>query len=342
MRKPELRERIPSRPPLISPLHDETDQPVWSVMIAVDNTFTYLNTTLLSILELDQGIGVMQIMVVDDASDDGDVEQLVKDTGKGRIGYFRQPNKIGRLRNLETCIKLSRGKYVHILYGDNYVMPGFYDEILSLFNEFPRVGAAFTEFQYINERGNPIWKHQPLAKERGLLKNWVKAVALRQNTEPSAMVIKRTTYEKLGSFFGAEHGEFWEMTVRIAAHAELAYVPKVLANFRIHGKALHSEALKTGRNIDDITKIIGIIRAYLPLDVRDEVNAMSKKYFSQHFAQLSHKVYHELDDTEAALKQAWGALVLDINWISLKYSLLLFFKYLIGYKVIRKWVEKIS
>lgn len=147
MRKPELRERIPSRPPLISPLHDETDQPVWSVMIAVDNTFTYLNTTLLSILELDQGIGVMQIMVVDDASDDGDVEQLVKDTGKGRIGYFRQPNKIGRLRNLETCIKLSRGKYVHILYGDNYVMPGFYDEILSLFNEFPRVGAAFTEFQ---------------------------------------------------------------------------------------------------------------------------------------------------------------------------------------------------
>ncbi|WP_157611451.1 hypothetical protein [Sediminibacterium salmoneum] len=49
-----------------------------------------------------------------------------------------------------------------------------------------------------------------------------------------------------------------------------------------------------------------------------------------------------MDDTEAALKQAWGALVLDINWISLKYSLLLFFKYLIGYKVIRKWVEKLS
>ena len=35
-------------------------------------------------------------------------------------------------------------------------------------------------------------------------------------------------------------------------------------------------------------------------------------------------------------------LVLDINWISLKYCLLLFFKYLIGYKVIRKWVEKLS
>jgi hypothetical protein len=221
-------------------------------------------------------------------------------------------------------------------------MPGFYDEILALFNEFPRVGAAFTEFQYINERGLPIWKHQPLTSERGLLKNWVKSVALRQNAEISAMVIKRSTYEKLGSYFGAEHGEFWEMTVRIAAHAELAYIPKVLANFRIHGKALHSEALKTGKNIEDVTKIIGIIRAYLPLEIREEVNAKSKKYFSQHFAQLSHKVYHELNDTGAALKQAWGALVLDINWISLKYAMLLFFKYLIGYKAIRKWIEKVA
>lgn len=342
MNKNEQRERIPQKPPIILPLPESEEAPLWSVMISVHNTYTYLQTTLLAILELDKGIGIMQMMVVDDASKDGNIEELVKKIGKGRIGYFRQPLCVGKLRNLETCIKLARGKYIHLVYGNNYVMKGFYEEIESLFSEFPRVGAAFTEFEYINERGTTIWKHKPLNQERGIIKNWVGTLAGRQLTQPSAMVIKRKTYEKLGSYFAVEHGEFWEMTLRIAAYSELAYSPKVLANFRIHGKTLAGEALKSGSNIKDIAKIIGIIRGYLPLEVRDEVSNTSKKYFSQHFAQLSHKVYHEFKDTGAAMQQAKSALLLHINTISVQYSLLLFLKVAIGYKRIRNWVEKIS
>lgn len=342
MNKQELRERIPQKPPVILPIPIKENQPIWSVMISVYNTYAYLQTTLLAILELDKGMGIMQIMVVDDASKDGDVGAMVKDIGKGRIGYFKQPVHVGKLRNLETCLKLAQGKYIHILYGDNYVMHGFYEEIELLFNEYPRIGAAFTEFEYINERGNNIWKHQVLTKERGVLKNWVSTIALRQLTQPSAMVIKRSTYEKLGGFFGVEHGEFWEMTARIAAYSDLAYVPKVLANFRIHGTALSSEHLRTGKNIDDIAKVIGLIRGYLPLEDRDRISDTAKKYFSQHFARLSHKVYHEYNNTSAATNQAWAALKLHVNGISLKYALLLYLKVLFGYKKIRRMVEKVS
>jgi glycosyltransferase involved in cell wall biosynthesis len=342
MNKNEQRERIPQKPPIILPLPDSDEQPLWSVMISLHNTYAYLETTLLAILELDKGIGIMQMMVVDDASKDGNIEDLVKEVGKGRIGYFRQPICVGKLRNLETCIKLARGKYIHLLYGDNYVMKGFYEEVENIFADFPRVGAAFTEFEYINERGAPIWKHKPLSQERGIIKNWVETLAERQLTQPSAMVIKRKTYEKLGSYFAVEHGEFWEMTLRIAAYSELAYIPKVLANFRIHGKALAPGSLKTGSNIDDISTIIGIIRGYLPLEIRDKVSDTSKKYFSQHFARLSHKVYHEFKDTGAAMQQAKSALLLHVNIISIQYSVLLFLKVAIGYKRIRNWVEKIT
>lgn len=108
--KSENRDRIPKLPPVIQPLAVGVEQLIWSVMIPVYNTYTYLEECLVSIMEQDRGLDQMQIMVVDDASTDGDVEQLVKRVGAGRIGYFRQPMNVGKLRNFETCIKLSQGK----------------------------------------------------------------------------------------------------------------------------------------------------------------------------------------------------------------------------------------
>lgn len=340
-KKTDLRERIPKLAPVIQPLPSSKEQPNWSVMIPVYNTIAFLEQCLLSVMEQDRGIEHMQIMVVDDASTDGNVEELVKRVGAGRIGYFRQPVNVGKLRNLETCIKLSEGKYIHLLYGDTVLLHDFYLEIESLFEDFPRIGAAFTDFEYINEKGIKIWDHQRLQVLRGVLKNWLLTIAKRQEVQPPAMVIKRSTYEHLGAYFGMEFGSFWEMTVRIAAHYEVGYCPRFLAKFRVHGSniALNSEDVLL--NIQDIAKVIGIIRGYLPLENRDRINKESKKYFAQYYARLSHKVYHEFNQPKAALQQAWGALMMDINPMSLKYASLLFVKLLTGYRHIRNMIEKI-
>ncbi len=338
----DYRDRIPKQPPVIQPLADGVVQPIWSVMIPVYNTYAYLEECLKSIIEQDRGLDMMQIMVVDDASTDGDVEQLVKRVGAGRIGYFRQPMNVGKLRNFETCIKLSQGKYVHLIYGDNFLVKDFYLEIESLFEDFPRIGAAFTEFEYIDEQGHKIWEHTRLRVLRGVLKNWLLTIAKKQEVQPPAMVIKRSTYEQLGAYYAVECCEFWEMSTRIAAHFEVAYCPRVLSKYRVHGSTISLSVEQSKMNIKDVTKAIDIIRGYLPLENRDEVSNEAKKYFSQYYSRLSHKVYHEYNQTNAAIIQAWAALAMDINTVSLRYSCLLFFKVLIGYKYIRKVVEKIS
>jgi glycosyltransferase involved in cell wall biosynthesis len=69
-------------------------------------------------LQQDMGIELMQIEVVDDCSMDNNIEELVKKVGKGRVSYFRQKKNVGSLRNFETCINRSRGKYIHLLHGD--------------------------------------------------------------------------------------------------------------------------------------------------------------------------------------------------------------------------------
>jgi hypothetical protein len=60
------------------------------------------------------------------------------------------------LRNFETAINISKGYYIHILHGDDEVKNGFYKEIEQLFIENPTAGAAFTEFEYIDEVGNQL------------------------------------------------------------------------------------------------------------------------------------------------------------------------------------------
>ena len=111
----------------------ESDRPLWSVMIPVYNCAAYLPETLRSVLQQAPGPDEMQIEVIDDHSTDADVEKLVKEIGRGRIAYCRQPQNVGSVRNFETCLNRSTGHIIHLLHGDDKVRPGFYEKMFSLF-----------------------------------------------------------------------------------------------------------------------------------------------------------------------------------------------------------------
>ncbi len=141
--------RIPTSPPVIAPLPDNAVRKLWSVMIPVYNCSDYLPQALQSVLDQDMGEDLMQIEVVDDCSTDADIENMVKEMGKGRVSYFRQPVNVGSLRNFETCLNRAHGKYIHLMHGDDKLINGFYKEITALFEKFPKAGAAFCAHQHI-------------------------------------------------------------------------------------------------------------------------------------------------------------------------------------------------
>ncbi|MGI4728441.1 MAG: glycosyltransferase family 2 protein, partial [Janthinobacterium lividum] len=118
--------RIPNVPPVILPVANLADRPLWSVMIPAYNCISFLGDTLKSVLVQDRGEAVMQIAVVDDCSTDGDVAALVEAIGKGRIQYFRQEQNSGSLRNFETCLNRAKGQWIHLLHGDDRIENGYY------------------------------------------------------------------------------------------------------------------------------------------------------------------------------------------------------------------------
>lgn len=340
--KPSKLDRIPSFPPIIPPVLEGAIRPKWSVMIPAYNCIQYLEGAMQAVLEQFPGKEAMEIVVVDDASTDGDVEALVNQVGKGIIGYFRQDQNVGSLRNFETCIKLSKGYYIHLLHGDGQIKPGFYKEIESLFDQYPHIGAAFTSYEYINEKGKIIWDNPYVSDEKGVLKNWLTNIAQKQIIQPPAKVVKRSIYERLGSFYGVEYGEDWEMWVRIAMHYKVAYSPEVLARYRVHEKNISGRSMRTGQNIRDIDTVIKTIRLYLPDDVRNKITAISRRNFAEYYVRLSHKFYHEYNDTITAIRQAIGSMKLYPNLLTLRLGILLLLKVIFGYKYFRKFVEKVT
>jgi glycosyltransferase involved in cell wall biosynthesis len=305
--------RIPSSPPAVTPVNG-TNRPLWSVMIPTYNCTRYLKQTLESVLVQDPGPDKMQIEVIDDCSNDGDVKALVEEIGKGRIGFFRQEKNMGSLRNFETCLNRSNGYLVHLLHGDDLVSEGFYNEIKRLYDNFPGIGAAFTRYAYIDHNGVITPPGKKLLEEPGILEDFLAQIAQRQMLQAVSIVVRRDVYEHLGSFFAVHYGEDWEMWIRIAAHYQVAYSPNCLAIYRGgqgHTESITSNFLKTGQNLRDITKVIEIAQDYLPPEKRKVLKRLAKMHYSRAYAKASHRIY--LHNPQTAFVQANGALRMNHN-----------------------------
>ena len=305
--------RIPETPPFIKPVPETTARPLWSVMIPAYNCFPFLEKTLQSVLIQDYGIANMQIEVIDDCSTDGNVEQLVKKIGKGRISFFRQHTNVGSLRNFETCLNRSKGKWIHLLHGDDMVKNGFYKEIEFLFQNNSTAGAAFTACRNIDKNeiegeGFDIIQNFP-----GIIENWLQKISKFQLLQPPSIVIKREVYEHLGGYFGVHYGEDWEMYTRIAKHYPVTYSPKNLALYRVHDQNISSHSITSGQSIKDIRKVISTIQGYLPEKVRNQTRKISKKHFSIFFAKTAHQIYNVHHKKKVAIKHAHAALSLQAN-----------------------------
>lgn len=306
--------RIPETPPMIQPLAENGVRPLWSVMIPAFNCTPYLQDALESVLAQDPGADKMQIEVVDDCSTDGDVESLVMQIGKGRVGYFRQEVNRGSLRNFETCLNRARGRWVHLLHGDDKVKDGFYLEVQMLFHRFPDAGAAITSHLYMDASGKEYTKIRSasdgIADEPGILHNWLSVIAQRNRLQPPAVVVKRSVYEQVGGFFAVHFGEDWEMWVRIASRFPCVYSPKRLAVYREHTLNITTRSFLSGQNIRDITKVIDIIQGYLPQQEKRKLKRQATKNASRYILRTARKVLYRYHRPQVALVQARGALKL--------------------------------
>ena len=324
-----MNERIPGLPPEILPVSNVEDRPLFSVMIPAYNCIHYLEQTIESVLAQDPGKDLMQIEVVDDCSTDGDVAALVYKVGKGRVSFFQQSQNRGSLRNFETCINRAKGFYVHLLHGDDLVKQGFYEEIKKLFNQYPEIGSAITNFNWIDENEIQSGSSLNLLITPGIIDDWLYKIASRQMVQPPAVVVKRSVYEKLGGFFAVHYGEDWEMWIRIASQYKVGYSPKCLATYRGgHSSNISTKSILSGENFRDLSVVIEIVQNYLPESKRKSLRHLAKKNFSISYSKSSYRLFKKsYTNKNVAFKLALGALKFNINIRSIYWTSMLCLSY---------------
>lgn len=325
-------ERIPSSPPIISPLKG-APRPRWSVMIPAFNCIGFLEETLLSVLRQALPEADMQIMVVDDGSTDGDVEALVKATGSGRIAYTRNEINQGSLRTFAQCIRLAKGYWVHLLHGDDKVHAGYYAAVEALLKRWPEAGAAFCRFRYVDEAGKHLYTQPAEAEEAGILNNWLYKISVRNRVQFSAITVKREVYEELGSFYGVTYGEDWEMWVRIASRHPVAYLPEILADYRKHWRSITGDKITSGAFLDDLEKVMLAIQQWVPPDIQPTVLLKAKRFYACYGMRTAHQVWHAGHNQNQAKAVAKRALLMHqsfpLYWEALKLDIKIFLKRLL-------------
>ena len=265
--------------PTIAPVPAVTgvDRPRWSVVIPVHNCADYLAQALPEVLAQLGGRDDAEILVVDDASDDNPAA-VVERRGQGRVRYRPNPGHLGAVGTFNRGLNLARGELVHLLHGDDLVLPGFYpalDEALA----DPAVVAAVCRVHDIDANTEPTYVTRSYRKGTGIWTNALDALALSNRVRSPGIVVRRTAYEHVGGFrIDLPHAADWEMWTRLAAHGPVVFVDRALACYRRHVGSDTSARAQTGQNIRERVVAIGVIAGHVPPNRRGRATRRALLY----------------------------------------------------------------
>ncbi|MBN3942058.1 tetratricopeptide repeat protein [Nostoc sp. NMS9] len=266
--------------PTIPTVANTGKRPFWSVVVTVYNRIDYLLECLVSVLTQWQGEEEMEIIVIDDASTTP-VFEVVNSIGQGIINYYRNPQNLGLPGNWNAGVALTRGHWIHLLHDDDYILPGFYSRLQeSLEGCSDSVGAAFTGYENINEKGEVIFSQQVYGEQRGIAQNWLQIIGVSNLLNMPAVVIRREAHEQLGVY----HPELtytsdWEVYKRITSVFDWWYEPEILARYRHHANNVTSELLLSGKQMISIRRAIEISKSYFPTEYSAQITAQSQNHY---------------------------------------------------------------
>lgn len=251
-------------PPKIEPIPEGVPRPRWSVMIPTFNCAQYLRQTLESVLTQALSPEEMQIEVIDDCSTKDDPEAVVREIGKGRVIFHRKEKNEGATANFNTCIERSRGELVHILHGDDFVLPGFYSQIDDMASRYEDCALLATRSFFVDE-GSIITgvTHRLKELEQGgnSYEQFVTGTALQF----AGIVICRSFFERSGGFLcPLVHCADWEMWVRAITKGGGVVSTQVMAGYRIFEGNDTSRLVRTGENLRDILRLLLVLSGSIP------------------------------------------------------------------------------
>lgn len=205
-----------------------------SVIIPLYNKEHQIANTLHSVLR--QTFQNFEIVVVDDGSTDGSVQEVEK-VNDNRIRIVRQKNAgVSAARN--KGVKEAHYDLVAFLDADDEWKSNYLETQYNLFLKYPQCNVYACGYEFCDSNGiisNTIIRKLAFQGEDGVLNNYFE-VASCSNPPlwTSAIVVKKKAIVNIGDFpIGVKSGEDLLTWARLAVHNKIAYSKKKKAVYRL-------------------------------------------------------------------------------------------------------------
>ena len=202
-----------------------------TVVIPVYNGSRYLRESINSVLA--QTFQDYEIVCVDDGSTDDSVS-LLQEYGQ-RIRVVRQDNS-GQSAARNAGVKLARGEYIAFLDQDDVWYPSKVQNQLAVLDAEPDVVLVHCNFDRIDERGEMLERGAGMIERTSALGSSMGQLIGEALIFPSAMMIRKEGYERIGGFHHALQGfEDFDLIARLKEQGRFVMVEERGMAYRMHG-----------------------------------------------------------------------------------------------------------
>ncbi len=193
-----------------------------SVVMPCYNDGAYIKEAVSSVLA--QTYSDVELIIVDDGSDDVDTRSILSDLAASGIRILQSPRiRPAGARNLG--IKAAAGKYILPVDADDLIEPDYIEKAVRVLEENPEVGIVYCHANLFGEK-NGRWELPNFTVDRMLLDNIVFVTAL----------FYKTDWERVGGFrsnmlHGMEDYDFWLSIIELGR--AVYQIPEILFHYRI-------------------------------------------------------------------------------------------------------------
>lgn len=226
-----------------------------SVLFPVFNTKEeYLRDAIESILS--QTFKDFEFLILNDASSDKNVENVIKSYDDSRIKYFTNEKNIGISETRNRLIDLSQGEYLAVMDHDDVSLPSRFEKQVKYLDENPDVGVVSSDVGHIHRKSR-IDKN-PRNHDDICMALFARCGSL---IHPASMirkdVLSKNNLKYENEFSPAEDYALW---CRLMTKTKFHNIPEILFLYRKH------KTNTTKTQSKKLTKVVHAVHAFLETD----------------------------------------------------------------------------